>query len=116
MIDVSNKNVSRYFLLLEMAFQTERCIALVQQALVHGAVRRMADGATLPQGLMLVNEWPALLRVTLEARFVSAEERKSASFKPLLNVCRGTLDRDPFVRFMAIAATHFAFEHRMMMR
>jgi hypothetical protein len=79
-IDVSNENVSRYFLLLEMAFQTERCIALVQQALVHGAVRRMANNATLPQCLVLIHKWAALLRVTLEARFVSAQESKTASF------------------------------------
>ena len=42
-IDVSNENVPRYLLLLEMAFQTERRIAFIQQALVHGAVGRMAD-------------------------------------------------------------------------
>ena len=116
MIDVSNENVSRYFLLLEMAFQTERCIALVQQALVHGAVRRMADGATLPHCLMLVNEWPALLRVTLEARFVSAQERKAAGFELLLNVRRSAFYRDTFVHFVTIAAAHFAFEHRVVMR
>jgi hypothetical protein len=38
-IDVSNENVSGCFLLLEMAFQAESSVALVQQALVHGAVR-----------------------------------------------------------------------------
>jgi hypothetical protein len=115
-VDVSNENVSRYFLLLEMAFQTERCIALVEQALVHGAVRRMADGATLPQCLMLVNEWPALLRVTLEARFVSAQERKAAGFELLLNVRRSAFDSDPFVHFVTIGAADFAFRHGVMVR
>ena len=76
----------------------------------------MANGATLAHRLVLINKWAALLRVTLEAGFVSAEERKSAGFKLLLNICRGALGRDPFVRFMAIAAAHLALEHRMMMR
>jgi hypothetical protein len=76
----------------------------------------MADGASLAHGLMFVHKRTALLRVTLEAGFVSAEERKSARFKPLLDVCRRALGRDPFVRFMAIAATHLAFKDRMMMR
>ena len=38
-IDVSNENVPGCFLLLEMAFYTERRVAFVQQALVDGAVR-----------------------------------------------------------------------------
>jgi hypothetical protein len=38
-IDVSDENVPGYFLLLEMAFQTERGVAFIQQALVDGAVR-----------------------------------------------------------------------------
>ena len=38
-IDVSNENVSRGFLLLEMAFYTQRRIAFIQQALVNGSVR-----------------------------------------------------------------------------
>ena len=115
-IDVSNENVAGYFLLLEVALQTERRIAFIQQALVDGSVRRMADRAPLPHRLMLIDKWATLLRVTLEAGFVSAEECKSASMKPLLDVRRGALSGDPFVRFMTIAAAHLAFEHRMMMR
>ena len=38
-IDVSNENVPRYFLLLEMAFYTKRRVAFVQQSLVDGPVR-----------------------------------------------------------------------------
>jgi hypothetical protein len=38
-IDISNENVPRYFLLLEMAFQTQRRVAFVQQSLVDGSVR-----------------------------------------------------------------------------
>ena len=38
-IDVSNENVSGYFLLLEMAFYAERRVTFVQQFLVDGSVR-----------------------------------------------------------------------------
>ena len=115
-IDVSNENVPWYFLLLEMAFQTKRRVAFIQQALVDGAVRRMTNGAALPQCLVLINERAALLCVTFEARFVSAEESKTACFERLLNVCLPTFNRDPFVRLMTIGAAHFAFRHRMVMR
>ena len=76
----------------------------------------MAHGASLAYRFMLVHERTALLRVTLEACFISAEECKSAAFKPLLNVRRSALGGDPFVRFMAIAAAHLPLENRMVMR
>ena len=38
-IDVSDENVPLYFLLLEMAFYTERRVTFVQQSLVDGSVR-----------------------------------------------------------------------------
>jgi hypothetical protein len=76
----------------------------------------MANETTLAHCLVLIDKRAALLCVAFEAGFVLIQESKAASFKPLLNVCRGTLCCDPFVRFMAIAATHFALEHRMMMR
>jgi hypothetical protein len=115
-IDVSNENVSGYFLFLEMAFQTERRVAFIQQTLVDGAVRRMTNGASLPQCLVLIHKWAALLRVTLEAGFVSAQECKAAGFERLLNIRRRAFNRDPFVRLMTIGAAHFAFRHRMMVR
>jgi hypothetical protein len=76
----------------------------------------MANGAPLPQRLVLIHERAALLRVTLEAGFIFAQERKAAPFEFLLNVCGRALDGDPLVRFMTIRAAHFAFEHRMVMR
>jgi hypothetical protein len=115
-IDVSNENVAGYFLLLEMAFQAKRRVALVQQALVDGAVGRMADHTTLSQCLVLVNPGTSLLCVTLEARFVSAQEREPAGFEFLLDICRRAFNRDAFVYLMTIGAAHLAFEHRMMMR
>lgn len=115
-IDVSNENVSGYFLLLEMAFDTKRRVPLIQETLVDRAVRRMADGATLAQRFMLVDKRAALLRVTLEAGLVFAQERKTAGFEFLLNICRRALDRDAFVHFMTIRAAHFALEHWMVVR
>ena len=115
-IDVSNENVSGYFLLLEMALYTKRRVTFVQQSLVHGSVRRMANYAPLPDRFVFIDEWAALLRMTLEAGFVSAQKSKPAGSELLLNICRGALGRDPFVRLMAIAAAHLALENRMMMR
>ena len=76
----------------------------------------MADHAPLTHRLVFIHKWAALLCVTLKAGFVSAQESETAGSELLLDICRGALGRDPFVRFMTIAATHFAFEHRMMMR
>jgi len=38
-IDVSDENVSLYFLLLEMAFYSKRRVTFIQQSLVDGSVR-----------------------------------------------------------------------------
>src|SRR5215470_13852572 len=76
----------------------------------------MADHAPLTHRFMLIDKWPALLCVTLEAGFVSSHESKATRSELLLNVCLGPLGRDPLVRLMAIAAAHFALEHRMVMR
>src|SRR5262249_31387649 len=113
---VSDENVPRYFLLLEMAFQTKRRIAFIQQSLVDRAVRRMTNDATLAHRLVLINKWAALLCVTFEAGFVSGQESKATGSELLLNVCRCALRRDPFMRFMTIAAAHFALRHWVMVR
>jgi hypothetical protein len=76
----------------------------------------MTDGATLSQCFVLVHERTALLRVTLEARFVSAQESKTAGFELLLNVRWSAFDRDAFVHFVTIGAAHFAFRHGVMVR
>ena len=76
----------------------------------------MASGATLTHCFVLIDKWPALLRVTLEAGFVSAQESKATGSELLLNICRCAFGRDTFVWLMAIAAAHLAFKHRMMMR
>ncbi len=76
----------------------------------------MASGAPLAHCLVLINKRPALLCVTLEAGLVLAQESKAAGSELLLNICRGALNGDAFVRFVAITAAHLAFRHRMMMR
>jgi len=115
-VDVSNENVAGYFLLLEMTFQTKRCVAFVEQSLVDRAVRRMADHTTLTDRLMLINPGAALLGVALKASFVSAQESKTPAFERLLDVGAAAFDRDPFMRVVTIGATHFAFQHRMVVR
>jgi hypothetical protein len=115
-IDVSNENVSGYFLLLEMALQAKRRVTLGEQSLVNRAMGCMAHHAPLTHRLVLVDKRAALLCVTLETGFVSAQKSKAAGPELLLNICRGALVRDPFVRLMAIATAHLAFKHRMMMR
>jgi|SRR6516164_4927237 hypothetical protein len=76
----------------------------------------MANGATLTQCLVLIHKWAALLRVTLEAGFVSAQEREAAGSQLLLNICGSAFDRDAFVQFVTIGTAHFAFRHWMMVR
>jgi len=115
-IDVANEDVPGHCLLLEMAFQAKRCVAFVEQPLVHGAVRRMADGTALTHCLVLVNKRTPLRGVALEAGFVSAQESKPAGSERLLNIGATTFDGDPLMWIVTIAAAHFAFQHRMMMR
>jgi hypothetical protein len=115
-VDVADENVSGYFLLLEMALQAKCRVAFSEQSLVDRAMRRMANQASLAHRLVLIYKRAALLCMTLEARFVSAKESETAGPELLLDICRGTLGRDSFVWFMAIAAAHLALEHGMMMR
>jgi hypothetical protein len=76
----------------------------------------MADHTALAQSLVFVNERAALLSVALKAGFISAHESEATGFEVLLNVCRCAFDGDSLVRVVAISTTHFAFEHRVMMR
>jgi hypothetical protein len=115
-IDISDENVARLFLFLEMAFQAKRLVALIEQSLVNGAVRRMADHTALTQCLVFVNERAALHGVTLKTSFVSGQESKAAGFERLLNIRAASFNCHPFVRIVTIGATHFAFQHRMMVR
>ena len=66
-------------------------------------MRLVASGATFTQRFVLKHERPELRRVTLGASFVLRKQR-----------CAAALDRGAFVRIVAITATYFAFEHRVM--
>ena len=84
MIDISDKDSSGNALLLEMALQAERVVALVQHSLIDGAVRRMAGDATLANCFVLIDKWTPLRRMTLETRVISVHEREPATLDRLL--------------------------------
>jgi len=65
---------------------------------------------------MLVNKRAALLGVALKTSFVFAQEGEATGFERLLYIGATAFDGDSFVRIVAIAATHFAFQHWMVMR
>jgi len=79
-------------------------------------MRTVADDAAVAQRFMLVNKWAALRSVALKTGFVFAQEGDTATHQGLLHAGSATFDRPPFVRIVAIDATHFAFQHRVMMR
>jgi hypothetical protein len=115
-IDISDEDMPRRFLLLEMAFQAKRRVTFVEQPLVDGAVRRMADHAALTHRLVLVHKGTALRGVALEASLVSTQESETAASERLLNVGAAAFDRDALMRVVTIGAAHFAFQHRMVVR
>ena len=65
---------------------------------------------------MLEDKGSALGRVTLEAGFVVAEQPSPAPLERLGHVRSAPFDRVSLVRVVAIGATHFPFQHWMMMR
>jgi len=103
-------------LLLEMAFDTKRRVAFVQQALVDGAVWRMADDASLTQRLVLEDKRAPLVGVTLETGFVLTQQRGPATHNRLHAARFATFDRASFVRVMATGTTHLSLEHWMVIR
>ena len=76
----------------------------------------MAHDTTFTQRLVLVHKRAPLLGVTFEARFVLAEESNPAAFEALLHIGPPTFHCNSDMWIVAISATHFAFQHRMMMR
>jgi hypothetical protein len=79
-------------------------------------MRRMADRATLPHRLVLIDKRAALLRMTLEAGFVSTQESKAAGFERLLNIRAPAFNCDSLVHLVTIGAAHFAFHYWMVVR
>jgi hypothetical protein len=76
----------------------------------------MAAHATLTQRLVLEHKRTSLRSVTLETGFVLAQQAHAATLERLWKVRTAPFDRVSFVRVMAIGATDFALEHRMVMR
>ena len=104
MIPSANENSSRRGLLLEVALQAKRCVALQQHFLVHRTVDSVAGGAAFANGFVLEHKRSMLRGVALGAivtlRSHGCERGRRVSF----------------VRVMAIGAGHFAFDDRMAMR
>lgn len=109
MVHISDENMPRRFLLLEMTFQAKSLVAFVEQSLVDGAVGGMADHTPLTHRFVLINKRPSLRGMALEASFVSAQESKTAAFERLLHIGPATFDCDTDVRVVAIGTTHFPF-------
>lgn len=76
----------------------------------------MATDATFADGFVFENKRAALRGVTLEARVILAEQSHASSFEALWKIRAASLDRVALVRVVAIGATHFPFQHRMVMR
>ena len=91
---------------LHVAFQAQIVIALDKELAINRAVWVVAGGATVTDGLVLENEWPALFAMTLRATLVQARHGESAG---------GLHDVVP-VRVVTIDAVHHPFDHGMMLR
>ena len=90
-------------LLLEMALQAERRIALREHALIHGTMWLVTDETTFARRFVFVNVRPALDGVTLKTGLILSHERSAPGD-----------DRVALVGIMTICAAHFAFEDGMM--
>src|SRR5262245_16976443 len=101
MVHSANDELPRS-LLLEMTLDTEIVVSLRQHFGIHRPVWIVANGAALPDGLMFEYERSALRDLTLAAGIPFGGERGSA------------VDRISFVGIVAIAATDFSFDDRMM--
>ena len=58
MIDVTDENVPRLSLLLEMTLEAKGLVPRVQHPLIDRAVRRMTNHITLAQRLVLIDKRP----------------------------------------------------------
>jgi hypothetical protein len=115
-IGIPDENPAGARLLLEVAFQTEGCAPFRQHALVHGTMRGMTTEATFPHRFVFEDKWAALGGMTLKTGVVLTEQCRAAALERLRQVRSTAFDRVALVRVMAIGATHFAFENRVMMR
>ena len=78
-------------------------------------MRRMTAHTTFTQCFVLEHKRATLRGVTLETGFVLAQKTHPAAFERLRKVRATAFDRVSLVRVMAIGATDFALQHRMVM-
>lgn len=104
-IGLSNEDTA-VLLDLGVALQAEVQVALDHELRVERTVRLMAGGASFAHGFMLEHKWASLIAVTIGAAFVQSGHGQSA----------GRLPNIVAVGIMTVAATHAAFEHRMVLR
>jgi hypothetical protein len=90
---------------LEVALQAKRVVALHKHLLIHRTVHRMARGAAFAHRFVLEHERSALRRVALGAALRFGSVREGTTMRGVAAM-----------RIVAIAATDFAFEHRMVVR
>ena len=115
-VRIADENSAACLLFLEVTFQAQGLVALGEHSRIHRAVRRVAAHATFFQRFMLKHEWSRLRDMALETSFVLAEQQSSAAFNLLRKTRSAPFDRSADVRVVAVGATHFAFQHRMVMR
>jgi hypothetical protein len=75
----------------------------------------MTAHTTFAQCFVLEHKWAALRGVTLETRFVLAQQGHASTFETLRQVRAAAFDRVSFVRVMAIGATDFTLQHGVVM-
>jgi hypothetical protein len=99
------KQSPRRCLLLEVALKAKRLVTFREQLVVDRAVDRVTGGASLADGFMLEDEGASLGSMAPATGVILGRERSPPA-----------LDGGTFVWIMAIPATDFAFQHRMMVR
>lgn len=92
-------------LLLEMAAQAKRGVARDQQSGINAPMRIVAGDAAFVHRLMLKHKRTGLRRVALGTDFILRHEFRAAAF-----------NHRAFMGIVAIGATHFAFDDRMVRR
>lgn len=115
-VGIANENSAVGLLFLEMALQTQGRIALSQHSLIDRSVGRVAADATFTERFVFENERASLRGVALETGFVLTKKRDAAAFHGLRKTRPTAFDRVADVRIVAIRATHFSFQHWMVMR
>lgn len=76
----------------------------------------MAAHTTFAQRFVLKHKWPSLRGVALEARSVLAQQRDASAFEGLWKTGAATFEGRTCVWIMAVSATDFSFQDRVMMR